>query len=90
MKAKIHPAYSEILVRCVTCQNEFITRSTRLDLQKTTREGQEMPVMTVEICSNCHPFYTGKQMLMDTAGRVEKFMRRYKKTGGANEPGAAE
>ena len=62
MKTEIHPSYAEATVRC-TCGNEFVTRSTKSD-------------MHVEICSNCHPFYTGKQKLIDTGGRVERFQRR--------------
>jgi len=63
MKQDIHPEYKEITVTCV-CGNTFATRSTGGDAQ-------------VEICSNCHPFYTGKQKYVDTAGRVEKFQRKY-------------
>ena len=62
MKTEIHPEYVEAHVRC-TCGNEFTTRSTESELH-------------VEICSNCHPFYTGKQKLVDTGGRVERFRRR--------------
>jgi large subunit ribosomal protein L31 len=62
MKTEIHPTYEQATVRC-TCGNEFVTRSTQGDLH-------------VEICSNCHPFYTGRQKLMDTGGRVERFNRR--------------
>ena len=62
MKQSIHPEYVEAHVRC-TCGNEFTTRSTEAELH-------------VEICSNCHPFYTGKQKLVDTGGRVERFRRR--------------
>ena len=65
MKTDIHPEYVEAHVRC-TCGNEFTTRSTQ-------------PEIHVEICSNCHPFYTGKQKLVDTGGRVERFQRRYAK-----------
>jgi large subunit ribosomal protein L31 len=64
MKAGIHPEYKEINVVC-TCGNTFKTRSTiGHDLQ-------------VEVCSNCHPFYTGKQKIVDTGGRVDKFRRKY-------------
>lgn len=64
MKANIHPAYDEINVTC-SCGNKFKTRSTvGHDLQ-------------VEVCSQCHPFYTGKQKLIDTAGRVDKFRQKY-------------
>jgi large subunit ribosomal protein L31 len=63
MKPDIHPEYKEVEVRCA-CGNSFTTRSTRDELR-------------LEICSVCHPFYTGKQKLVDTAGMVEKFERRY-------------
>ena len=65
MKQGIHPDYVVATVHC-SCGNTFTTRSTRADLR-------------VEICSNCHPFYTGKQKLVDTGGRVERFQRRYAK-----------
>ena len=68
MKAAIHPAYNEIRVLCA-CGHSFGTRS--------THKGD----IHVEICSNCHPFFTGKQKLMDTAGRVERFRRKYAKVG---------
>jgi len=66
MKTEIHPTYTSAHVRC-TCGNEFETRSTKSDIQ-------------VEICSNCHPFYTGRQKLVDTGGRVERFQRRVAKS----------
>ncbi|HEX6237843.1 MAG TPA: 50S ribosomal protein L31 [Acidimicrobiales bacterium] len=65
MKAGIHPDYVETRVRC-SCGNEFTTRSTKADLH-------------VELCSECHPFYTGKQKLVDTGGRIDRFERRYGK-----------
>ncbi len=65
MKTSIHPDYVEAHVRC-TCGNEFTTRATRAELH-------------VEVCSNCHPFYTGRQKLVDTGGRVERFQRRMAK-----------
>ena len=65
MKADIHPAYFETKIRCA-CGNEVQTHSTMKDIH-------------VDICSNCHPFYTGKQKLVDTAGRIEKFNRKYGK-----------
>ena len=68
MKPKIHPEYKEINVIC-SCGNTFKTRSTL---------GRELHV---EVCSVCHPFYTGKQKIVDTAGRVEKFRQRYSRTG---------
>jgi len=66
MKPKIHPEYKEIKVIC-SCGNAFTTRSTL---------GKELHV---EVCSSCHPFYTGKQKMVDTAGRVEKFRQKYTK-----------
>jgi large subunit ribosomal protein L31 len=69
MRAKIHPEYEEVVVACA-CGNTFTTRSTKKDYR-------------VEICSACHPFFTGKQKLIDTAGRVERFNTRYRKTGDA-------
>lgn len=68
MKADIHPQYDEITVSC-SCGNTFKTRST---LGKA---------LQVEVCSECHPFYTGTQKIVDTAGRVEKFRQKYAKTG---------
>jgi large subunit ribosomal protein L31 len=65
MKTEIHPSYHESAVTC-TCGNSFTTRSTRGEIH-------------VEICSECHPFYTGRQKLMDQGGRVERFQRRVAK-----------
>ncbi len=65
MRADIHPDYSEIKVTC-SCGNKFSTRST------IAKED-----MHIEVCSQCHPFYTGKQKIVDTAGRVEKFRQKY-------------
>lgn len=63
MKEKIHPEYKQITVTCA-CGNTFQTHSTVAKIQ-------------VDICANCHPFYTGKQKYVDTAGRVEKFQRKF-------------
>ena len=65
MKKDIHPQYEEATVHC-SCGNTFTTRSTKKELH-------------VELCSQCHPFYTGKQKLVDSGGRVERFKRRYEK-----------
>ena len=70
MKETIHPEYDECLVICA-CGNTFKTRSTKKEIR-------------VEICSQCHPFYTGRQKLIDSAGRVEKFRKKY-----AEPPAAA-
>lgn len=63
MKEGLHPKYQETSVRCA-CGETFTTGSTRKELK-------------VEVCSKCHPFFTGKQKLLDTGGRVEKFMKKY-------------
>ncbi len=65
MKADIHPEYYETVIKCA-CGSETATRSTVKDIH-------------VEICSKCHPFFTGKQKLIDTAGRIDKFNRKFKK-----------
>jgi large subunit ribosomal protein L31 len=75
MKPGIHPAYNEVRVHCA-CGNQFTTRS--------THKG----AINVEICSNCHPFFTGKQKLVDTAGRVERFRRKYAKADAAKAEAA--
>jgi large subunit ribosomal protein L31 len=71
MKTETHPEYVECRVHC-SCGNEFVTRST-------------VPELRVELCSECHPFYTGKQKLVDTGGRVERFQRRYAKKAPAKK-----
>lgn len=80
MKTDIHPDYEIVTVHC-SCGNDFQTRSTATDLR-------------VELCSECHPFYTGKQKLVDTGGRIDRFERRYgrrKKAGAAPaEEGAVQ
>ncbi|MFQ5861711.1 MAG: 50S ribosomal protein L31 [Candidatus Brocadiales bacterium] len=78
MKEGIHPKYVEATVTC-GCGETFKTRSTK-------------PKIVVEICSKCHPFYTGKQKLVDTTGKVERFRRRYKqkKTAETTETAAQE
>ena len=69
MRADIHPDYVVATVQC-SCGNTFQTRSTKSDLH-------------VELCSECHPFYTGKQKLVDTGGRIDRFERRYGRRQGA-------
>ena len=75
MKADLHPKYVEAEVRCA-CGNTFKTRSTR-------------PVIVLGICNACHPFYTGQQKFVDTAGRVDKFQQRLAKTQAAQAALAA-
>jgi large subunit ribosomal protein L31 len=75
MKPEIHPKYVETTATC-SCGNTFKTRSTK-------------PVLNVQICSKCHPFFTGKQKLMDAAGTVERFRRRYGIKDASEAPAAA-
>lgn len=78
MKTDIHPDYTAATVSC-SCGNEFVTRSTTSEIRS-------------ELCSQCHPFYTGKQKLVDTGGRIERFERRFgrRKTAKVEEPEAPE
>ena len=76
MRTEIHPDYMETHVTC-SCGNTFTTRSTK-------------PELHVELCNKCHPFYTGKQKLVDTGGRVERFQKKYAKTRERAEAAAAQ
>ena len=76
MKTGIHPEYKETRVHC-SCGNEFMTRSTVSEL-------------AAELCNECHPFFTGKQKLVDTGGRVERFQKRQAKAAPADKAKAAE
>ena len=64
MKPEIHPKYHDIEITCLACNTKFTVGSTRASELKT------------EVCSNCHPFFTGKQLILDTAGQVERFQKR--------------
>lgn len=75
MKAEIHPNYPDVVINCA-CGASYKTRSTRGNF-------------TVDVCSACHPFFTGKQRMMDTAGRVERFRKKYEKVNAAKEAAAA-
>ena len=68
MKTDVHPTYGDMTVTC-SCGNVFTTRSTKPG------------TLSVELCNQCHPFFTGKQKLVDTGGRVERFKRRFAKSG---------
>jgi large subunit ribosomal protein L31 len=74
MQEGIHPEYPAARVSCA-CGSTFVTRSTRGDIQ-------------VDVCSACHPFYTGTQKLIDTAGRVDRFRKRYEKTAASKAAAA--
>jgi large subunit ribosomal protein L31 len=81
MKAEIHPTYSAIVFRDLASGEMFLTRSTATSDKTVSLDGVEYPVIDVEISSASHPFYTGKQRIMDSAGRVEKFNQRFKNFG---------
>jgi large subunit ribosomal protein L31 len=89
MKADIHPAYHEVIFLDSTANHAFLTRST-IDVRNREKmkweDGNEYPVIRVEVSSASHPFYTGKHKIVDTAGRVERFRQRY----GSKKPAAAE
>jgi large subunit ribosomal protein L31 len=82
MKAEIHPSYEPIVFRDLASGVAFLTRAT-ITSSKTIEweDGKTYPVYDVEISSASHPFYTGKQRIMDAAGRVERFNERYKNFG---------
>lgn len=85
MKPGIHPGYHPVVIRDSSTGREFLTRSTMTSEQTTTwTDGHLYPLRVVEVSSESHPFWTGAQRVMDTAGRVEKFERRY----GVRSPGA--
>ncbi|GAB3316047.1 type B 50S ribosomal protein L31 [Luteimonas notoginsengisoli] len=80
MKADIHPQYNEVVFQDVTSDFKFLTRST-LGSKETIKwdDGNEYPLVKIDISSATHPFYTGQNKIMDTSGRVDKFRKRYAK-----------
>jgi len=85
MTAEIHPEYQAVVFHDLASGESFLTRSTATSSKTVTWEdGNEYPVIDVEISNASHPFYTGKQRIMDSAGRVEKFNQRFKGFGGSN------
>jgi large subunit ribosomal protein L31 len=79
MKKDIHPkAYRLVAFKDMSNDNTFITKSSAASKETITIEGVEYPLLKLEISNSSHPFYTGKMKLVDTAGRVDKFMNRYK------------
>lgn len=78
MKADIHPNYRDVVFYDTSSEFKFLTKST-IETSETIvwEDGNEYPVYKIEVSSESHPFYTGKKMMLDTAGRVEKFNRRY-------------
>lgn len=89
MKSSIHPEYHPVLFHDVSNGFEFVTRSTMTsEERRTLDDGTEAYVVRLDITSNSHPFFTGEQRMVDTAGRVERFRRRYQR--GADEAAPAE
>lgn len=81
MKQDIHPDYREVVFQDTSSDLQFITRSTIRTSETIEVDGETYPLAKVEISSASHPFYTGKQILVDSGGRVERFRRRYGKVG---------
>ncbi|HIY71230.1 MAG TPA: type B 50S ribosomal protein L31 [Candidatus Luteimonas excrementigallinarum] len=82
MKAEIHPEYREVVFQDVTSDFKILTRSTLAASAKETikwEDGNEYPLVKIEVSSASHPFYTGQNKIMDTSGRVDKFRKRYAK-----------
>ncbi|MFC4729390.1 type B 50S ribosomal protein L31 [Coralloluteibacterium thermophilus] len=82
MKADIHPEYRSVVFQDLSSDFSFLTRST-LSSKETIKweDGQEYPLIKLDISSHSHPFYTGKQKIMDTGGRVDRFRKRYAAKG---------
>jgi large subunit ribosomal protein L31 len=81
MKSEIHPEYAPVVFRDLASGATFLTRSTVTSEKTIDLDGETYPVIDVEISSESHPFYTGKQRILDSAGRVEKFNQRFKGFG---------
>ena len=81
MKSETHPKYEAVVFRDLASGETFLTRSTATSDKTIELDGESYPVIDVEISSASHPFYTGKQRILDSAGRVEKFNTRYKGFG---------
>jgi len=77
MKKSIHPNYREVVFMDMSADTKFITRSTVITNDTTEIDGKTYPLVKLEVSSDSHPFYTGKKMFLDTAGRVEKFNKRF-------------
>lgn len=78
MKDGIHPEYRDVVFQDISADFSFLTRST-INAKETVKwtDGKEYPLVKIEVSSKSHPFYTGKQKILDTAGRVEKFRQKY-------------
>lgn len=90
MKSGIHPEYREVVFHDMSNDFKFVTRSTVNTRETIQFEGKEYPLVKLETSSESHPFYTGTQKIMDTAGRVEKFRNKYGSRSGSAKTAAAE
>ena len=90
MKSEIHPAYAPIVFRDLASGETFLTRSTATSDKTIELDGTTYPVIDVEISSASHPFYTGKQRILDTGGRVAKFQQKYAKAEAAKKAAEAK
>ncbi|MBX3101480.1 MAG: type B 50S ribosomal protein L31 [Bacteroidetes bacterium] len=79
MKKGIHPEYREVVFKDISCDYTFIGKSTMKSRETIALDGKEYPLIKLDISSRSHPFFTGKQKFVDTAGRVDKFFARYGK-----------
>ena len=77
MKPNIHPEYREVVFHDISCDFKFISRTSAHARETVAFEGKEYPLIKLEVSSESHPFYTGTQKIVDTAGRVEKFRNKY-------------
>jgi large subunit ribosomal protein L31 len=81
MKDGIHPTYRDVVFHDLSCDFKFITRSTVQSRDKIEFEGKEYPLVKIEVSSESHPFFTGKHKIVDTAGRVDKFRKKFGTVG---------
>ncbi|MFT5533192.1 MAG: large subunit ribosomal protein L31 [Burkholderiaceae bacterium] len=81
MKDGIHPNYREVLIHDLSCDFKFLTRSTVQTREMAEFEGKQYPLVKIEVSSESHPFYTGKHKIVDTAGRVDKFRKKFGTVG---------
>lgn len=81
MKDGIHPTYRDVVFHDLSCDFKFITRSTVQSRDKIEFEGKEYPLVKIEVSSESHPFFTGKHKIVDTAGRVDKFRKKFGAVG---------
>ena len=90
MKDGIHPTYRDVVFHDLSCDFKFVTRSTVQTRDKIEFEGKEYPLVKIEVSSESHPFFTGKHKIVDTAGRVDKFRKKFGTVGSRTQINNAE